>query len=55
MMLARRLLYDIVPLVTRLGRWLPASIHPGGRATRVLDILGIDLGVPPEGNPPTFA
>lgn len=45
MILPRRLLYDLVPVLTRLGRWLPASMHPGVRATRALSDLGIDLGI----------
>ena len=45
MTLLRRRLYDLLPALTRLGRWLPASMHPGVRATRVLADLGIDLGV----------
>ena len=46
MRFARRALYAIVPLLTRLGRWLPDRLHPGRRATRVLASLGINLGVP---------
>lgn len=45
MILLRRLLYSLLPALTRLGRWLPASMHPGVRATRALADLGIDMGV----------
>lgn len=48
MRISHAALYGAIPLIGRLGRTLPASMHPGVRAVRVLDALRIDFGLPPK-------